>query len=756
MLKNVNVNTIKRDTVNIKDFSFVGASAGNAFCLLQDDSSYLWSWGAPNALQGGNSIFKMPIAEPILFAGPCLKFKSDTTHTTVLDYSSYAWCWGTNTSGSLGTNSTTNYYSPVSVVGGRQFKEICNVYDGTVALDVSGFAYAWGINTSGSIGDNTVANKSSPVSVVGNRRFIKVSNSWAGSVIVLDMSSYAWTWGLNTSGQLGDNTILNKSSPVSVVGAKQWIDIKGYTSGFIGIDNSSLLWGWGTDDFGQLGDGLNINRSSPKQISATLKCLKLFSNSASKGIFALDESSRLWGWGLRGCLGNGIASTNAAISSPTLMTHLPSNTINVDSWNGTGTNACGLAITSDNDMYGWNLAATTDTLSASFPIFIGGITKRDTYTHSMGTKFALTNNYGLHLDSSSYLWGHGNDSNNGIFSKYPCLFYRDQFPSTAGNIFLQPRKKCNELFTIGFLDASSYAWTFGLNTSGQLGDWTIAARLSPVSVIGGKQWKNIVSTATTCIGLDMSSYAWAWGGSNSLGNLGTNDILNRSSPTSVVGNKKFISVVINNNGSAAALDESSYAWSWGANTSGFLGDGTIINKSSPISVIGGRKFIKIASCALSFAALDESSFLWTWGLGNNGNLGDNTVANRSSPVSVVGNRQFTNIFSSPLSDFYIALDVSGYVWSWGNNASGQLGNNSILSRSSPVSVNTSLTWSSITTGISCVLGIANGSSYLWGWGVSDTNRISLLPVNRSVPNIVNFPLKRYELVKPTDIFGKNI
>ena len=50
MLKNVNVNTIKRDTVNIKDFSFVGASAGNAFCLLQDDSSYLWSWGAPNAL----------------------------------------------------------------------------------------------------------------------------------------------------------------------------------------------------------------------------------------------------------------------------------------------------------------------------------------------------------------------------------------------------------------------------------------------------------------------------------------------------------------------------------------------------------------------------------------------------------------------------------------------------------------------------------------------------------------------------------
>jgi alpha-tubulin suppressor-like RCC1 family protein len=129
-----------------------------------------------------------------------------------------AWGWGYNGQGRLGTDNTTNTSSPVSVVGG--FTDWCQVSACQYSLGVrqNGTAWAWGRGGDGRLGDNTTVNKSSPVSVVGGfTNWCQVSAAYKESIGVRQ-SGTAWAWGANNAGQLGDNSTVNKSSPVSVVG----------------------------------------------------------------------------------------------------------------------------------------------------------------------------------------------------------------------------------------------------------------------------------------------------------------------------------------------------------------------------------------------------------------------------------------------------------------------------------------------------------------------------------------------------------
>jgi alpha-tubulin suppressor-like RCC1 family protein len=80
----------------------------------------------------------------------------------------------------------------------------------------NGVAYSWGLNGSGQLGDNTTINKASPVTVVGG--IINWTSVNADSTSIGIANGVAYAWGLNGSGLLGDNTAINKSSPVTVVG----------------------------------------------------------------------------------------------------------------------------------------------------------------------------------------------------------------------------------------------------------------------------------------------------------------------------------------------------------------------------------------------------------------------------------------------------------------------------------------------------------------------------------------------------------
>jgi len=73
-----------------------------------------------------------------------------------------------------------------------------------------------------------------------------------------------WTWGYNSSGQLGDNTTTDRSTPVTTfAGGTNWKQVAGGGFHTAAIKTDGTLWTWGRNNFGSLGDNTAPNRSTP-------------------------------------------------------------------------------------------------------------------------------------------------------------------------------------------------------------------------------------------------------------------------------------------------------------------------------------------------------------------------------------------------------------------------------------------------------------------------------------------------------------
>ena len=74
-----------------------------------------------------------------------------------------------------------------------------------------------------------------------------------------------WSWGHNTTGQLGINNSDSRSSPVQIPGTNWTADINCAGSFMTCSKTDSTLWAWG-NNYGMLGLGDNARRSSPTQV----------------------------------------------------------------------------------------------------------------------------------------------------------------------------------------------------------------------------------------------------------------------------------------------------------------------------------------------------------------------------------------------------------------------------------------------------------------------------------------------------------
>ncbi len=260
-----------------------------------------------------------------------------------------------------------------------------------------------------------------------------------------------------------------------------------------------------------------------------------------------------------------------------------------------------------------------------------------------------------------------------------------------------------------------YAW--GSNSYGQLGNNTTTDKSSPVSVVGGiTDWVQVSAGNRNNVALKSNGTAWAWG-DNQFGRLGDGTTIARSSPVSVVGGFTNWAQVSAGVGHTVGLRSNGTAWAWGTNTVGQLGDGTASNRSSPVSVVGGfADWVQMSAGGEHTVGLRSNGTAWAWGQNGNAQLGDNTLTSKSSPVSVVGG--FTDWVHLSANRLHTAgVRASGTIWAWGNNNFGQLGNNAIAQRSSPVSVVGGFTdWVQVSTGYRHTVAVrANGTAWAWGY-----------------------------------------
>jgi len=303
-----------------------------------------------------------------------------------------------------------------------------------------------------------------------------------------------------------------------------------------------------------------------------------------------------------------------------------------------------------------------------------------------------------------------------------------------------------EMGAYGFSAArknNGQVWTWGANDVGQLGTNNLISRSSPVLVVGNHSFTEISCGADHMMALKSDGMAWGWGNNNK-GSLGTNNVIPRSSPVPVVGSHSFITICAGHEASYG-LKANGQVWSWGDNEYGQLGDNTNTNRSSPVLVVGNHSFISIACHHFSdlygskmAAALKSNGQVWTWGTNYYGELGNDTLTNASSPVLVVGNHSFIKVVCGGFH--MLALKENGEVWAWGRNHKGQLGVFDDYDRSSPVLVVGNHSFIDIRAGRELSLALKSNGE-LWKWGDYTESPILIIG-NHSFASLWGFKIRQ--------------
>ena len=170
-------------------------------------------------------------------------------------------------------------------------------YDGTAytfeTLDYNYGMYAWGQNDKGQLGNNTIINYSSPVQIPGttwNTASVNISN-YINTLAIRDGT--LWFMGLSAYGQNGQNLgNIQVSSPTQIPGTT-WDSVR--TSNHnMAIKTDGTLWAWGKNDDGELGVNDVVDRSSPTQIPGTTWSSVCNTSNITA---AIKTDGTLWNWG---------------------------------------------------------------------------------------------------------------------------------------------------------------------------------------------------------------------------------------------------------------------------------------------------------------------------------------------------------------------------------------------------------------------------------------------------------------------------
>ena len=271
-----NDTTPKRNTpvttfVGGTDWKQVSCSPSNSTAAIKTDGT-LWVWGRGiNGVLGINNTDDRSIPVTTFAGGTTWKqVSAGNQHTAAIKTDGSLWTWGRNSDstdgGNLGTNDNTNRNTPVTTFsGGINWKSVATGNLFTVAIKTDGTLWTWGRGTDGKLGINAVANsRSTPVTTFAGGTNWKLVSCIDSHISAIKTDGSLWTWGLGTSGQLGDNTIITKSTPVTTfAGGNNWKSVAAGGSHTAAIKTDGSLWIWGEGGYGRLGTNNETTRSTP-------------------------------------------------------------------------------------------------------------------------------------------------------------------------------------------------------------------------------------------------------------------------------------------------------------------------------------------------------------------------------------------------------------------------------------------------------------------------------------------------------------
>ena len=258
-------------------------------------------------------------------------------------------CWGQNIYGGVGNGNTLDQFSPISVSG--LTSGVVAVNGGTAyhtcALLSNGSIKCWGFNGYGQLGDGTTTDRYTPVTVSNPPTGVVAIGAGSSHTCTLNSSGGVQCWGGNYSGQLGDGTTVQRTSPVQVSGLSS-----GVKQLAVGADHTCVLTTgngvkcWGYNSEGELGDSSNTNRTAPVDVTGLTSGVASIGSGSFHTCAVLESGAvKCWGYNGSGRLGDGTTTTR---NNPVSVSGLTSGIASV-----TGGDAHSCAVTSTNSVKCW-------------------------------------------------------------------------------------------------------------------------------------------------------------------------------------------------------------------------------------------------------------------------------------------------------------------------------------------------------------------------------------------------------------------
>ena len=333
------------------------------------------------------------------------------------------------------------------------------------------------------------------------------------------------------------------------------------------------LWCWGRNSFGQLGDGSTLSETLPVQVT-TLGSNVVEVSAGNNHTCARKADGTLWCWGWNDL---GQVGPSPWSPSPVQVTALGSSVVEVSAGDS---HTC--ARKADGTLWCWGM----------LPLL--GVGKTD-------------------------------------YGTSPPVEVKVQLGTNVAEIEAGMKHTCARKN-----DGSLWCW--GANDDGELGDGTTNFCQYPgqVSALGANCAGVTVGWNHTCARKTGTLSLWCWG-NNLAAELGDGTKVKRSSPVGVVGLSSNVVEVSAGGQHTCARKSDGTLWCWGLNNSGQLGVGTNtqVASNSPVQLTAlGSSVVEVSAGGSHTCARKADGTLWCWGENGTGQLGDGTEVDKHSPVQV--------------------------------------------------------------------------------------------------------------------------
>jgi alpha-tubulin suppressor-like RCC1 family protein len=671
-------------------------SAGHKFSAAIGANGKLYIWGStPNgSINTRPTEFRSSITAVACGYGHAIFVSSASSG--FFGYNVYA--VGSNSSGQLGTSSTTNYTTAALI----SVSSIVAVAAGTafsVALSSSGYVYVWGSNASGQLGNaSSASNSLSPICIsngnVTNSPFsvgaypIVAIACGSDHVLALNSNGQLYAWGSNQYGQCGTgSTAASLNLPTLVNGATTDSPISSGT--FIvsmgcgqfhsmAMDVEGNVYTWGRNNFGQLAVIPVATRTTSSldfaplptkvwplvvQSSPVLMCsLQYGVHCASSGqarvCFFRSSTGRIYAWGANeyGAIGDGSTAGTVSpipvvaarqISGGVVASSILTSSVRIIAM-AAGLNHS-IAIDTQGNLYAWGRnnggqLGNGNTTASALPTKITTISDPIPFiTSGAGANLAITTNGRL------YCWGNTLYAGNNTSTRQasPVLVNSDA-------------NSCSITSTTAIVNASAGTDHFvAVDSTGKVHSWG--------SYLNGEQGYTPITAALLVPSSALSA---------------ANGALSGRIITSVSCGDRF----------TLALESTGDVWAWGMNNFGQLGRGnSTATDSTVVRISGGNitdsaltsavKIVAISAGSAHSLALDSVGKVYAWGSGGKGQIGDGSTTTRVTlPKCITGNAPAngTNALTNAIvvsriqsfTDASMAVDNAGVLYAWGDNAAG--------------------------------------------------------------------------------------